>query len=338
MMAPSDDEISAGLDFVLRHFSATAFPRTISTKTTNGRQILVNSKAQALARFKQANYIDCRINAYSNHDIHGDPNFIFLDVDSPNQKVINLILQGRLRSIAAFPTVLFTGSGYHIYQPIDSICIDELATFDNYKEPSRLFLKFAEIYLSNKKCDPNHNPSFKSCMIRIPNSVNSKNGSQVKIVQRWNGQRPSIILLLGSFYAWILTEEKKQQEKLSLALTNQNTNFNLKQFEIKWIETLLQITIDDYRKNAIALVLSPYLINIRKKSYNESFLILKSWLTKCDASSKLVGDFDHILKYSLNTAIKNQRLPMRFETLKFKNPSLHIELLNRMSKFESHLK
>src|ERR687886_2238921 len=44
---------------------ASIWPRTISTKATEGKQILVYNKEEALARFKQSNYLDCRINAYT---------------------------------------------------------------------------------------------------------------------------------------------------------------------------------------------------------------------------------------------------------------------------------
>ena len=146
-----DDEVKTGLDFILSHFSfsAFAFPRTISTKTTQGRQITVNNKAEALARFKQSNYLDCRINAYSRNDIKGDPNFIFIDIDNPSKKFIDEIIQEKLGPKEAHPTVLFTGSGYHIYQPIDtkSISIDKLDIFTDtelsYTDPSNQVLKFA---------------------------------------------------------------------------------------------------------------------------------------------------------------------------------------------------
>jgi hypothetical protein len=56
-------------------------------------------------------------------------------------------------------------------------------------------------FLSNGKADKNHNPSFKSCLLRIPNSFNSKclskgeslENSKVNIIQKWNGYRPSIV-------------------------------------------------------------------------------------------------------------------------------------------------
>ena len=334
MNVPTDEEIKRGLEFILTHFAAFGFPRTISTKTTEGRQLLVNNRAEALARFKQANYLDCRINAYSNHDIKGDPNFIFIDIDSTDKILLDKVLTGKFQSIEAHPTVLYTGNGFHIYQSIKSICLDEVGTFSTYSNPSRQFLKFAETYLSNNECDPNHNPSFKSCLVRIPNSVNSKNGMQVEIVQSWNGQRPDIRLLLGSFYAWILTEAKKQQEKISKIITNSN----FRKSEIKWIEnSLLKTPIEDYRKNAIALILAPYLINIRKISYDNSFSIIKKWLTTCNELRHLDSNFDDRIKTSLYTAMRKQTLPMRLDTLEDRNRELH-RLLTEKTKVEGTLK
>ena len=185
------------------------FPRKISTKTTEGRQILVNDKQEALARFKQANYLDCRINAYT--ELDDTPNFIFIDLDTDCQIQLSKVLTKIFKAIGGKPTVLFTGSGYHVYQPILSVCLEKFADFSNYEEPSKQFLKFAEKYLSNKLSDANHNPSFKSCMVRVPGSINSKNGEHVKIIQKWDGKRPDIALLLGSFCAWLATKKRKTE-------------------------------------------------------------------------------------------------------------------------------
>lgn len=325
MNTPSDDEIKAGLDFILSHFTAFAFPRTISTKTTEGRQLWVDNKAEALARFNQANYLDCRINAYSKHDIRGDPNFIFVDIDSTDQKLIDRILKGRFQSIEAHPTVLFTGSGYHVYQHIESLCIDELSTFANYEEPSRQFLRFAEMYLSDNKSDPNHNPSFKSCMVRIPGSINSKNNCQVKIVQSWNKKRPDIRLLLGSFYAWILTVQKKQQEKASKLIFNSNFTKS----EIKWIEKLLKTALDDYRKTTVNLVLAPYLSNIRQLSFEQSMEIINQWLELCKTERRLDFNPKHLINTALIVATKSGYKPMSLSTLKLKNSLLYQRLTTK---------
>jgi hypothetical protein len=94
--------------------------------------------------------------------------------------------------------------------------LEQRPEFSKYEEePSKLFLRFAEWYLSNGKADSNHfkNVSFGNCMLRIPGSYNSKciqrnNGitaanssTRVRIIQEWNRKRAPIYLLIGSFYA-----------------------------------------------------------------------------------------------------------------------------------------
>ena len=86
---------SEGLDFILSHLSEPMWPRTISTKTTDGRQVIVNSGEEALAYFKAANYFDSRISAYpywrssTLSDFVGikntiPPNLIMIDLDLSN--------------------------------------------------------------------------------------------------------------------------------------------------------------------------------------------------------------------------------------------------------------
>ena len=46
-----------GLDHILSHFQgcgASHWPRTVSTKATQGRQVIVTGKKEALAHFKAA--------------------------------------------------------------------------------------------------------------------------------------------------------------------------------------------------------------------------------------------------------------------------------------------
>ena len=73
------------------------------------------------------------------------------------------------------PTVLWTGNGYHIYIVLDTrpleLITDLVELSDN---PSEEFLKFAEFIFTNKRKDSCHNPSFKSCLLRIPYTLNSK--------------------------------------------------------------------------------------------------------------------------------------------------------------------
>ena len=62
------------------------FPRKVSTRTTGGRQVLVNDRPQALARFDQANWLDCRVSAYT--ELDDSPNFLFIDVDTLDHRYL----------------------------------------------------------------------------------------------------------------------------------------------------------------------------------------------------------------------------------------------------------
>lgn len=70
-LTSQDTKIEEGLNYLLWHFELidrpTIWPRTISTRTTEGRQILAYDREEAMTRFKQANFLDCRINAYPGH-------------------------------------------------------------------------------------------------------------------------------------------------------------------------------------------------------------------------------------------------------------------------------
>jgi hypothetical protein len=58
----SDDNnaVNSGLDYILGHFEhqMQLWPRTISTRATEGIQVKAYSKEEAVARFKQANFVD----------------------------------------------------------------------------------------------------------------------------------------------------------------------------------------------------------------------------------------------------------------------------------------
>ena len=213
LLAPAVEE---GLDFILGHFDLGNFvwPRTISTKTTQGRQILVYDRQGTLARFKQANFQDCRISAYPStkytRHLKQKPNFLFIDLDSQaldldkelSQVLTNIKIKFENNTIE--PTVLWSGKGYHIYLPINAMTLENESLFEDIEvyDPSRKFLQWSEQYLSNNKADPCHSKgvSFNNCMLRIPGSINSKVDRQVTLVQRWNGITPNIKPLLYEFY------------------------------------------------------------------------------------------------------------------------------------------
>ena len=86
------------------------------------------------------------------------------------------------------------GNGYHIYIILD---VRPLELIEELREladkPSEQFLRFAESIFTNNKKDAQHNPSFQSCLLRIPGTINSKNGSEVKIVKRFDDNNIPII-------------------------------------------------------------------------------------------------------------------------------------------------
>jgi hypothetical protein len=218
----------SGLDYILNHFQGDLWPRTISTKATRGAQIVVRTKEEALKRFEQADFLDCKINAYPKRiEWKGinlqAPNFIFIDLDLGRFKsrlALNRCLDKTLKNIsekfnvAVNTTVLWSGNGYHIYLPVEAFVLEQESEFARFGNPSRKFIQFAEPYLSNNKSDPEHTKglSFKNCMLRVPGSINSKHEGrkEVKIIQKWDGKRPSIKPLFYRFDLYLLIRRSKE--------------------------------------------------------------------------------------------------------------------------------
>lgn len=141
-----------------------------------------------------------------------------IDLDLANfngeLNTINNTLRKTLKRInhllSLTPTVIWSGNGYHIYVPINAIVLEDIKEFTNTEQVSTKFLRFAEQYLSFGKSDLAHNStvSLNNCMLRIPGSYNSKNNAMVKIIKKWDNNRPSITsLLLGSFCAYLKSQK-----------------------------------------------------------------------------------------------------------------------------------
>lgn len=333
LLHPKEDD----LDFILNHFGENLFPRTISTYKSQGKQFEVFSKEEMIKAYEESNFIDCRVNAYPSFTEYKGiqrypPNFIFADLDLSGfkskvslERTLSATLKNIKLKINGSPTVLWTGNGYHIYQPIDAIIFEEHEQFSQFKQPSLKFIRFAESFLTSGKSDPSHNPSFKSCMIRIPETYNSKYAvdNLVKIIQKWDSYRPPIRLLLGTFHAYLVDQKIKEMKLKKRLEKKHGSGFGSGISKINWIESLLQTPIDDYRKNAIALILAPYLINIKKVSYDDTLQIIKDWLDKCNELRILDRTFTYRIKEAVNTAMRKQQLPMKFRTLENKNKELY---------------
>jgi hypothetical protein len=333
----------------LSHFPDPIFPRTISTFKSGGKQFEVFQKEDIIRAYEESDYIDCRVNAYPSYTSYKGiqrypPNFIFADLDLSvleSDQSLERALTSTLRimrfRLNGFPTVIWSGNGYHIYQPLESVILEQYSQFEAFENPSLKFLRFAEHYLTSGKSDPSHNPSYRSCMLRIPGSYNSKYSegkNKVRIVQKWDGYRPPINLLLDDFHAYLL-EQKMKEIKLKKRI-EQKFGFKVgDSHSLSWIETLLQTPVSDFRKNAIGLIIAPYLINIRKMPYDAALQTLQNWLDKCNELRSLDPNFSYKIKYSLNAAIRKQQLPLKLTTLESKNKELY-EMLVRKIQNKDH--
>lgn len=358
-------DISDGLDFILEHFFSSEneplWPRTVSTAATKGAQYTIDGKDRAMLYFEGALRKDCKISAYTKYEeltkigalpstYRPKPIQLFIDLDlssfGGDKGKLDAALKETLRNIpehlnGAIPTVLWTGGGYHIYLSLDPQVVpvfEELPEFARFEEPSLKFLRYAERRLTNGKSDPCHSPSFKSCMLRIPNSINSKyegEDAKVKIVQRWNGVRaqPTRQFMIVDFHTYLvqerIDEKVKEAERLQRFSKSNNNNSSTNRTAattIAWIEKLLQTPIADYRKNAIALILAPYLLNIRHLSLEQTYAMIMDWLNKCEQLRPLQPsrrDFNYRVKIALERAQKTGILPMRLDTLKERSPELY---------------
>jgi hypothetical protein len=319
------------------------FPRKIMTPAL-GFQKEVHSTEEAMCYFAESNFIDCRIRAYPDHStlanyLHQNeitPNLIMIDIDrscfasnrafESTLKKVRTIIHDDINGV---PTILWSGNGYHVIQPIEAMVLDNITQLkDLHEKPSENFLRFAEWHLSNGRADNNHynTLSFRNCLLRIPGSYNSKlmlkhgnaldESTQVRTIQEWDGFRPNIRLLLGSFHAYLVDHRIKELQKPH-GLKHKGKG------KILWIEGLLQTPIADNRKYCVWRILTPYLVNVRKLEDEESCTIIYEWLKKCSSVSKLSFYPNYMVRYNIRNAKRIGYYPISFNDLLRENPDLH---------------
>ena len=238
------DDLEKNIQFILSHFEGQEylFPRSIMTPNTKG-QVFVDTEQEILKAIIQADFKDCRVNGYPFHyENEGTslyPSFVFIDLDLstcstckyPIRKldyVLKQTLNKIKEEINGQPTVLWTGGGYHIYQPIKLTTNDQekhpLETIQEFAELipfirndlTTEFIRFAAKYFTNGKGDPKHNPSIHSCLIRIPGTINSKYNERVKIIQEWDGDEATvkpIMLPFSDHLIQVMIEFKELNKK-----------------------------------------------------------------------------------------------------------------------------
>jgi Primase X len=339
-----DREISIkeNLDLILSHLSNPLFPRTIMTRAL-GHQRKVFNADEALTHFKASNYVDCRINAYPSYTEYQGinltpPSFIMIDLDLKDFKSkekLDKVLHKTLNKISeVFPdaqsTVLWTGGGYHIYQPILGFVLEEIDRFACFVDPNKRnltsrFMQFASECFTDKKSDPHHRPSIKSCLIRIPSTINSKYSQEVIIVQKWNGIRPPIQYLLRDFRIWLVAEkinDRRQEEKFRNYSKLRGTGY-IQTNPIPWIEKLLQTPIPDHRKYALWRIIMPYLFNIKKISDPEIIGIVQYWLDQCSLLKPLDFSARCLIRQNFGNSRKYRYYPISFNKLNYENNELY---------------
>jgi len=366
-------KIREGINIILTLFALVKqqriFPRTIMTGAVR-YQVIVNSVEEIMKRFEEAGYQDCRINAYpaflnkaEEKDYENginlnlfSPNILFIDLDEKDfysKTELNKAIKKIIKHISIVLQdsnpllLLWSGRGYHIVIPFE--VTDALEHFEEFEslsnKPSQDLLKFAKSFLSLDNADNANNPGFHSCLLRVPYSLNSKCVNEgvdpeVKIIQEFDASKPlsKVDNLLVEFLTFLsdrkLKEflEKEKQTKLRNKFLNRKTD---KSNLIPYVEKLLTVPIQDYRKNAINLILAPYFVNILYLSDEESFHRIKQWVLKCNNVKLLkpsINEFDNIIRYALKRAKETGVKPLNFKnTLQYKNKKLFQQLSSILS-------
>jgi hypothetical protein len=331
--------------FILTHFSGQEFlyPRSIMTARTNG-QVFVDSEDEMMKYFTEADFVDCRINGCPAHnELERNqlyPSFIFIDLDLslcstckyPIRK-LDYILKQTLKKIQeemnGQPTVLWTGGGYHIYQPIKIVTKDgekqPLETFHELQEfipfvrngLTTEFIRFAAKYFTNGKGDPKHNPSVHSCLIRIPETVNSKHNEKVKIIQKCDGVEATANPIVLPFLDYLMQDKIEVEELMKKDTTESKRNSK----KISWIDKLLETPIPDHRYFCLWHILIPYLVTIKGLSHSEVISILTEWLDRCNQLNGVRWRYPQRIKEQLR--YDKGYPPISLENLKKENLELY---------------
>ena len=103
---------------------------------------------QVLEYFRASNYEDCRINAYPSYTKYGSinrtpPTFLMIDIDLKDfsskdklDRAMNRILKKIKTNLHGYPTELWTGNGYHIYQQVAGFILEQEEVFAKFIDPN----------------------------------------------------------------------------------------------------------------------------------------------------------------------------------------------------------
>lgn len=165
--------------------------------------------------------------------------------------------------------------------------------------------------------------------------MNLKNNSEVKIIQRFDiNNIPSIDnnQLVREFRVHLadidirkrkIIENNKKRERIS------RDQYNSTEMQYEWIEKLLQTPIEDGRKYALWKILCPYLVNVKKFGYEESFEILKIWLEKCNNLLRL--DFNPNIEIKVKLSCVKHYNPISIKTFMNNNKKSYLQIRTKVT-------
>jgi hypothetical protein len=369
-----------GLDLMMEHFRhihGYRLPRTISTGATSGRQYSVDRRDRIMEFYRAARYEDCRINAYLDfdalkqkqclpQDYKPTPDYLLIDLDRKSfetdeqlENALQTTLKNIDKNIQGYPsakdntTVIWSGNGYHVHVPLEwRSALEDMPEFVNFKDDQDLttrFLRWVERELTEGMADQHHNPSIKSCLLRVPGTINSKAKAagkdpfvRVTQVSKWAfvGKHASpddigmpqvkneFLMKFHSMLVQEVIDEKmkklERRKMISLGLLKEGNNNSL-----DWIDKLLQIPVQDNRKDLLFWVLAPYLITVKGLDYDKAYSVLEQWLDKCNDVKRLEPDwtsFRYRIRYCLDIAENQERKPIKFDTFKEYYPDVYKSL------------
>ena len=234
---------------------------------------------------------------------------------------------------------------------------------------SEEFLRFLKTFLSPKKSkevDTANNPNFSSMFLRIPGTINTKtkyfpetiydqivrlehnnllsssssdsednddasnndadsdDDSNVQEEQAYNGNNNLVVEYM------IYLADKSLQHRIKQSTVKAH-NLQSETGYYSYIHKLItQVFIDDFRKNAVSLIIMPYLI-VTKKLDSDSHVtnIVNDWLNRCNKVRMLDSsyDWDYMIEYNIERSRDNAIPPMGLNRLKERDPRLYARLV-----------
>jgi len=86
----------------------------------------------------------------------------------------------------------------------------------------------------------------------------------------------------------------------------------------KWIETLMEHSVDDGRHRLLWLIITPYLVNVKGLSVEEAAEEARAYLQACSKLKPISGDLERLCRYYVEYAKRKQLKPLSLRTLQTK--------------------